>query len=236
MNKSAIVICSGGLDSTVLAWHYASLNYSLTLLGFDYGQRHRKELDNISKTATVLDCNYHILDLTSLSGLLHGSSLTSESITVPDGHYAEDTMKATIVPNRNAIMLSIATGMAVADKVNVLATGVHAGDHFIYPDCRPEFFYTFSAAMRLANEGDVNELLLEAPFISWTKSDIVKYGNKLGVDFTQTWSCYKGGDKHCGKCGTCVERIEAFQISGVHDPTQYYDTSFALNTLAALHV
>ena len=143
-------------------------------------------------------------------------------------------MKATIVPNRNAIMLSIATGMAVADKVNVLATGVHAGDHYINPDCRPEFFYTFSAAMRLAN--DAEELLLEAPFISWTKSDIAKHGNQLGVDFTQTWSCYKGGDKHCGKCGTCVERIEAFQIAEVNDPTEYHDTSFALNTLAALNV
>ncbi|HEY7824400.1 MAG TPA: 7-cyano-7-deazaguanine synthase, partial [Acidimicrobiia bacterium] len=164
---------------------------------------------------------------------LHGSALTSDEIDVPDGHYAQETMKATVVPNRNAIMLAIATGIAVAEGAEVVATGVPAGDHFIYPDCRPDFFNPFAVAMEAANDGfTVDGFRLEAPFISMTKADIAAYGSSIGVDYAITWSCYKGGEIHCGRCGTCVERIEAFLDAGVHDPTNYADRDFALSEIA----
>jgi len=129
-------------------------------------------------------------------------------------------------------MLAIAAGVAVADKAEVVATGVHAGDHFIYPDCRPEFFVPFAEAIKNANKGfAVEGFRLEAPFITWSKADIAKHGSEIGVDYAITWSCYKGEEIHCGRCGTCVERIEAFILAGVQDPTQYADRDFALQQI-----
>lgn len=228
----AVCIASGGMDSATLAWAYASRGYDLILVGFDYGQRHVKELESLHKIGEMLGAEARVVRL-PLRDLLHGSALTSDDVEVPDGHYAQETMKATVVPNRNAIMLSIATGIAVAEGAEVVATGVHAGDHFIYPDCRPEFFNPFAVAMEAANDGfTVDGFRLEAPFISMTKADIAAYGSSIGVDYAITWSCYKGGDIHCGRCGTCVERIEAFLDAGVHDPTDYADRDFALSEIA----
>lgn len=228
MNKQAVVVASGGMDSATLAWHYRDKGFSVRLVGFDYGQRHKKELQALSEIAERLGGNSTIISL-ALQEHLHGSALTSAEVEVPDGHYAQETMKATVVPNRNAIMLSIATGIAVADGAEVVATGVHAGDHFIYPDCRPAFFEPFAQAMKAANDGfAVEGFRLEAPFISMSKADIAAYGASIGVDYSITWSCYKGGDIHCGRCGTCVERIEAFLDAGVEDPTEYGDREFAL--------
>lgn len=224
----AVCIASGGMDSATLAWKYHRDGYDLLLIGFDYGQRHRKELDSLAAIADRLGAEYRIVSL-PLRDALHGSALTSDDVDVPDGHYAEETMKATVVPNRNAIMLSIATGIAVAEGADVVATGVHAGDHFIYPDCRPAFFNPFADAMEHANEGfTVTGFHLEAPFIEMTKAEIAYLGSNLGVDYAITWSCYKGGDIHCGRCGTCVERIEAFIDADVDDPTEYADREFAL--------
>jgi 7-cyano-7-deazaguanine synthase len=192
-------------------------------LGFNYGQRHRKELFYAMRTARDLDGSWDHVDLKILRNLLgaSGSSLVSAT-AVPDGHYAEESMKATVVPNRNAIMLSIATGVAVARGAEFVAAGMHAGDHFIYPDCRPPFINAFSSAMRLGNEGFAhNDFRVWAPFIKMTKAEIVKVGAQLNVPFEQTWSCYKGNEHHCGTCGTCNERIEAFELAGVADPTQY---------------
>jgi 7-cyano-7-deazaguanine synthase len=228
----AVLITSGGMDSATLAWKYKKDGYDLILVGFNYGQRHKKELDSLKKLGTVLKAEVRIIDLTNLQSQLHGSSLTSSDVEVPDGHYAKETMKATVVPNRNAIMLSIATGIAVADKADVVATGVHSGDHFIYPDCRPDFFEPFKLAMQKANEGfATNNFRLEAPFINISKADIAKLGDDLGVDYALTWSCYKGGHNHCGRCGTCVERIEAFIDAKVLDPTIYDDKNFALQEI-----
>lgn len=225
----AALIASGGMDSATLAYFYKDKGYDLVLIGFDYGQRHKKELDSLKALGEELNAAVKIVDLSILAQHLHGSSLTSDDVAVPDGHYAEETMKATVVPNRNAIMLSIATGIAVAEKAELVATGVHAGDHFIYPDCRPEFIQNLDVALRLGTEGFSHpDFHLEAPFVSITKADIAELGYRLGVPYEKTWSCYKGGDIHCGRCGTCVERIEAFIISETPDPTQYEDKEFAL--------
>lgn len=151
--------------------------------------------------------------------LLHGSALTDPAVSVPDGHYTEDSMKATIVPNRNAIMLAIGCAAAYSSSAEVVALAVHAGDHFIYPDCRPDFIDAFERMERLAME--MPTLRIETPFLRRTKADIVRTGADLGVPFEETWSCYKGGTSHCGTCGTCVERREAFAVAGVPDPTRY---------------
>ncbi len=152
---------------------------------------------------------------------MKGSALT-DNIPVPHGHYAALNMATTVVPNRNAILLSIAYGVAVAEGDRIVATGVHAGDHFVYPDCRPRFIEAFDEMQREAVEGFGDESLrLYAPFVEKTKAEIVEVGARLGVPYADTWSCYEGGETHCGLCGTCVERREAFEISGVPDPTRY---------------
>lgn len=221
----AVVVCSGGMDSATLAWYYASKGYDLILVGFDYGQRHKKELNSLEKIAKALRCTFKIVDMTALKSLLHGSSLTSDEVAVPDGHYAEETMRITVVPNRNAIMLSIATGIAVAESAEVVATGIHTGDHYIYPDCRPAFFEPLAQAFKAATQGHApSNFKLEAPFINMLKSDIAQLGGELNVDYSVTWSCYKGGEIHCGSCGTCFERREAFAVAGVPDPTKYEAT------------
>jgi 7-cyano-7-deazaguanine synthase len=249
MTKKAVVVFSGGLDSTTLAYYVRSQGYDLHLVSFDYGQRHSKELVYAAKTALVLDARHDIVDLSSITPLLAagGSSLVSGT-DVPEGHYAADNMKATVVPNRNMIMLSIAGGIAVAENAEMVATGVHAGDHFIYPDCRPRFINAANAAIVLGNSGfgSIPETLegykpmrfISTPFIDMTKAQIAFTALELGVHFEDTWSCYKGGDRHCGKCGTCVERLEAIsqavemyveeggQLTHWPDLTDYEDRNY----------
>lgn len=214
------------MDSVTLAYHLRSLGHDLDLLAIDYGQRHRKELDFARLAASRLEANFSIVDLSSVTSLISSSSLTGE-IEVPDGHYAQDTMKITVVPNRNMMMLSIASAVAISKRAQFVATGVHGGDHFIYPDCRPDFVAAVNEAVQLGNEGfddDFRGIL--APFIDKDKAFIAAEGDRLGVPWTDTWSCYKGGARHCGRCGTCVERQEAFSLAGVDDPTEYDDPDF----------
>lgn len=226
-SKEGVVIVSGGMDSVTLAKHLSDQNYKLHLLSFDYGQRHVKELQFAEECARDLDQDWDLIDLTKVNHLLGGSALTDSSVEVPDGHYAWETMKQTVVPNRNAIMLSIATGVAVSEGAHFVATAVHAGDHTIYPDCRPKFIYDFQQAMRSANEGFMADgFEIYAPFMNISKRDIAEVGFKHGVDFTKTWSCYKGGEIHCGTCGTCYERREALSsVPGYVDPTEYMDNT-----------
>jgi len=219
-----IVVCSGGLDSVTLAYKVAEKRSLKALVTFDYGQRHKKELDYAARCAQALGVSHHIIDISTVGAMLSGSALT-DSIDVPEGHYAEDNMKATVVPNRNAIMLAIAYGVASAQKAESVATAVHGGDHFIYPDCRPAFIKSFAEMQDHALEG-LGEIDLYTPFLEISKADIVSEGARLGVPFVDTWSCYKGGAHHCGRCGTCVERREAFAIAGVDDPTTYEDPDF----------
>ncbi|MDB6179968.1 7-cyano-7-deazaguanine synthase QueC [Paracoccus fistulariae] len=218
------VVCSGGLDSVSLAHVMAQQGNLSRILSFDYGQRHRKELDFARRAADRLQVPFHLIDMRSVGAALTGSALTDD-IDVPDGHYAEDTMRVTVVPNRNAIMLTIAFGIAAAQGDDAVATAVHGGDHFIYPDCRPDFTLAFAKMQRAALSGYAN-VALHVPFVQQKKSDIVVAGARAGTPFAETWSCYKGGEVHCGRCGTCVERREAFHLAGVEDPTDYADPDF----------
>lgn len=220
--KRAVAIVSGGMDSVTLAYLLHADGYQLHLVSFDYGQRHRKELAFAQLCAERLGARHSLIDLQNLTPLLGGSALTDTAVTVPDGYYSDETMRITVVPNRNAIMLSIAVAAAVVDQASVVATGVHGGDHFIYPDCRPEFITAFDQMAKLATVGHAAaDFHLYTPFVHLRKQDIVLAGVALGVPYADTWSCYKGGDIHCGTCGTCTERKEAFLLAGVPDPTTY---------------
>jgi 7-cyano-7-deazaguanine synthase len=221
-----LVVCSGGLDSVTLSYKIAADQNLVHLVSFDYGQRHTKELAYARRCATRLGVPHDIIDITDIGLRLTGSALT-EGVQVPDGHYAEDTMRLTVVPNRNAIMLTIAFGVATAKQAEVVAAAFHGGDHFIYPDCRPLFVDAFATMQRLALDGFA-QIAFETPFLQWTKADIVGEGARLSVPFAETWSCYKGGARHCGRCGTCVERREAFHLAGVDDPTAYEDPDYWL--------
>lgn len=222
MKAKAVVIISGGMDSATLLYKMVNDGFKVSALSFDYGQRHKKELVYAQKLCADLGVFHKITDITAINDLLQGSALTTETIKVPEGHYSDVSMKSTVVPNRNAIMLSLAYGYAVSINAEKVAFAAHAGDHPIYPDCRPSFVIAFDAMEKIANEGYANpKLKLEAPFINITKSEIAKIGSKLNVPYEDTWSCYIGRKKHCGRCGTCVERKEAFKLSRVPDPTEY---------------
>ena len=214
----AVVLFSGGLDSTVLASHLLSQGAEVRLLSIDYGQRHAKELAHGEALAKHMNLPRKSLLLPDLGDLLKGSSLTDDSVELPVGHYAEESMKATVVPNRNMILLALAGGYALSSGFDTIAYAAHAGDHFIYPDCRPEFAEAMEKALGLA---DWNDLSLYRPFVDMTKAKLVRLGTELGTPLEMTWSCYAGMDVHCGKCGTCVERKEAFELAKVHDPTKY---------------
>lgn len=223
MSKTVAVV-SGGMDSVTLAYLLNHQGHDLHLISFNYGQRHKKELDFAALAANRLNCPHDIVDLSNISHLVSKSSLTSDA-PVPDGHYAEDTMRQTVVPNRNSIMLNIAAGLAITVGADSIATGVHAGDHYIYPDCRPQFIDSLEVMLRIANEGFCPaDFKVLAPFVHITKGEICSIGNDIGVPWLDTWSCYKGGDTHCGSCGTCFERREAFLEADVHDPTSYVAT------------
>lgn len=219
---NAIVIISGGMDSSVLAHYVIDSGYHPRLITFNYGQRHGlREIECAAWQAATLNVPHSVIDLTTIQPLLKGSALTDPSVDVPEGHYEQDNMKATVVPNRNAIMLSIAYGAAVGNGAEVVFAAMHAGDHEIYPDCRQEFIAALNSALILGNTWADPIPHLESPFVNFSKADIATIGHKLGVSFAHTWSCYVGGEMHCGACGTCTERIEAFRKANIEDPTAY---------------
>lgn len=217
-HNKIVVVLSGGLDSATLMFDARRGKMGVLAISFDYGQRHRRELEAAYNLCFCAGVPHKVIAIPGLAEVLGGSALTDLSMEVPEGHYEADSMKATVVPNRNMIFLSIAAGYAIAQGAGFVGFGAHAGDHAIYPDCRPEFATAMSEVLVLANSEVVS---LASPFIHWTKAQIVHHGYDLGVPFGETYSCYKGGRIHCGKCGTCVERKEAFKLAGVPDPTIY---------------
>jgi 7-cyano-7-deazaguanine synthase len=237
-NSDGVAIVSGGLDSITTVYHLVRLGRRPHMVSFDYGQRHAKELQYALWNAEKLGLRWSLIDLTSMTDLISNSALTSKetldavgALRVPEGHYAEDNMRITVVPNRNMVMFSIAAAIAVNAKYKYIAAGMHAGDHYQYPDCRPVFMHAMLEAMQWGNEGFIEpNFKIEVPFIHLSKADIADEAYRCGVPLHQTWSCYKGGEFHCGKCGTCVERLEA--IASVTkapkdwDQTGYEDVTF----------
>lgn len=219
-----LVICSGGLDSVTLAYHVQQTSTLSGLLTFDYGQRHKTEIAYAQDCAKALNVPISVIDISSIGDHLSGSALTDD-IDVPEGHYTQDNMSVTVVPNRNAIMLSIGYGIAAARGLDRVAAAFHGGDHYIYPDCRPAFVKSFDKMQKKALDG-VADVALYTPFLNKTKTDIARIGVSLHVPFEQTWSCYKGGDVHCGRCSTCIERQSALHEAGAHDQTIYKDPEY----------
>jgi 7-cyano-7-deazaguanine synthase len=221
-SSEIVLLASGGVDSTTLAYDLRAAGANLTLVSCDYGQRHRRELAAVAEIASALRLPHRVVDLSPVGVLLSGSALTDSTVAVPDGHYTDESMRITVVPHRNALLLDVAVALALAQGATAVAFAAHAGDHTIYPDCRLAFVEAFRACARIANEGHLPDGFdVLAPYIALTKTEIVRRGADLGVPFGLTWSCYQGGEVHCGRCGTCTERREAFQLAGVPDTTTY---------------
>ncbi len=213
-----IVVVSGGMDSATLLYHVLAEGHTAKALSVNYGQRHVKELDFARQLCQRVGVEHQIADLSAINPLFGNNSLSGRQLEVPEGHYAEESMKQTIVPNRNMILLSVAIAWAVSSQFEAVAYGAHSGDHTIYPDCRPEFATAMDEAARLC---DWNPIRLWRPFVDWDKGQIARRGAELNVPFGLTWTCYKGLEQHCGKCGACVERKEAFASQGLPDVTTY---------------
>lgn len=211
----AVLILSGGVDSTTLLYEMQSKGYNVHALTFNYAQRHKKEVECARKIAGLLNIPHKVVDLTCISGLLGDSALLGGK-DVPKCHYTEEAARQTIVPNRNMIMLSIAAGYAEAREIPEIFYAAHRNDSAIYPDCRAEFVDAMSPAIRLATAW--HPVDLRAPFINMTKAEIVKLGIKLSVPYELTWSCYRGEERPCRSCPTCIEREEAFVLNCATDP------------------
>jgi 7-cyano-7-deazaguanine synthase len=218
--RKLVIVYSGGLDSTVLLATKRLEGNDVRALSVNYGQRHSRELDCAARVCATLGVPHVVVDLSSMRQLLTGSSQTDDSVPVPHGHYAEENMKLTVVPNRNMVLLAVAGAWAIAQKCDAIAYAAHAGDHAIYPDCREEFVGPFAAALAAA---DWHKVEVERPFLKLSKTNIVEIGGAsgLGLEMAMSYSCYEGKELHCGLCGTCQERRVAFRDAGVIDQTPY---------------
>lgn len=223
--QPTLVICSGGLDSVTLAYDVAKSNDLLALLSFNYGQLHVKELACAKLCADKLGVPHHLIDISAMGSQLKSSLVAANNEAIPEGHYTADNMVSTVVPNRNVIMLSIAFGLAASMQANRVAMAVHGGDHFIYPDCRPDFIEAYAKMQSLAL-AEMADISLFTPYLHFSKGQIAEQGAALNVPFEQTWSCYKGEEVHCGRCGTCVERLEAIHTAKAEDNTVYADADY----------
>ena len=214
--KNSVIIVSGGMDSITLLYDHKD---EIALgISFDYGSNHNaREIPYAKMHCERLGIRHITINLDFMHQSFK-SSLLEGADAIPEGHYADDNMKSTVVPFRNGIMLSIAIGIAESNNLDQVFIANHGGDHTIYPDCRPEFINAIDGA---ATAGTYNNVRVVAPYTNITKGEIASIGKRLGIDYTETWSCYKGGEKHCGKCGTCVERKEALAAAGIDDHTVY---------------
>ncbi len=214
--RDSIIVLSGGLDSTTLLYEYK--DRIALALSFNYGSNHNeKELYFARLHCDRLDIPHITIPLDFMHQYFH-SSLLEGADAIPEGNYDDENMRSTVVPFRNGIMLAIAAGMAENRGLQYIMMANHAGDHAIYPDCRPQFVDAMNAAIEA---GTYEGIKLFTPYTNITKADIARRGKALGIDYSETWSCYKGGEKHCGKCGTCTERIEALREAGIEDTTEY---------------
>lgn len=220
-----VMALSGGMDSATLYWKALSEGHTVYPMSVDYGQRHHREL--VSAAALVERAAHRfgnkaqprrIADMTGISAFMGGSSQTDPDVEVPEGHYADENMKLTVVPNRNMLIIAAATAWAISEKADEVWYGAHAGDHDIYPDCRPQFVKHMAKAVAHA---DWHGVRLAAPLIHMDKGEIAAMGLELRVPFELTWTCYKGKHLACGKCGSCTERLEAFSAAGCIDPIEY---------------
>lgn len=213
--KNGLIILSGGMDSVTLLHEY---DYDIDMaVTFNYGSKHNeKEIVFAREHCQQLSINHIQIDLKFINEHFK-SDLLKTGNEIPDGHYEDESMKRTVVPFRNGIMLSIAIGIAESYNLNKVYIGNHAGDHAIYPDCRAEFIFAMSSA---AQRGTYNNTKIISPYQYLSKRDIALRGKKMGVDYSKTWTCYKGKEFHCGKCGACTERREALEG---FDKTNYYD-------------
>lgn len=214
--KNSAIIVSGGMDSITLLYDHKD---EIALgISFDYGSNHNaREIPFAKMHCERLGIKHITINLDFMHQYFK-SSLLDGAEAIPEGHYADDNMKSTVVPFRNGIMLAIAIGIAESNNLDQVFIANHGGDHTIYPDCRPEFINAIDAA---ATAGTYNNVKVIAPYTKITKSDIARIGKRLGIDYAETWSCYKGGEVHCGKCGTCVERKEALAEAGIEEKTIY---------------
>ena len=215
-----VVLISGGRDSTTLLYDMHKRHEVVGALSFNYGSKHNeRELPMAKHHCDVLGIPHQVIPLDFIADHF-SSDLLKTGGDIPEGHYEDANMVRTVVPFRNAIMMSIATGYAESVGAQAVAIAAHSGDHAIYPDCRDGFMDSFAETMR---RGTYAKVELLRPYVGIRKEDIVKIGAELGVDFSMTYSCYKGGEVHCGKCGTCVERKEAFTLAQLNDSTIYAD-------------
>lgn len=226
-SATTVVIYSGGMDSFTVLHRALREGISVHALSFDYGQRHARELEVASQVCASLGLPHQVVDIRAIHSLIDNSALTDSSQPMPHGDYASDNLRATVVPNRNMILLSLAIAKAVNIGAERVDYGAHGGDHVLYPDCRPEFVEAMNHVAGIANFEPVT---LHAPYLTSSKADILREGLAMGLDYRQTWTCYEGRELACGVCGSCRERLAAFAANGVTDPLAYNtDTAVGLS-------
>lgn len=217
MPEKVVVVYSGGMDSFTVLNTAVKNGFDVYALSFNYGQKHSKELEIAALVCKELNIPHKVVDITAINSLMANSSLTGDA-DIPEGHYEDENMKSTVVPNRNMVLLSMAIAYAVSLEADKVYYGAHSGDHHIYPDCRPEFVEAMNAVSKIANYQSVE---IVTPFLHSSKGAILKAGLDMQLDYGKTWTCYNGREKSCGKCGACYERLEAFAEQGKTDPLNY---------------
>lgn len=220
MKRKAVIVYSGGMDSRTVLAKAIKADRTVFPITMFYGQSHAKEIEYAKMVCEDLGLKHKLINMDFMSEIANNSSLTNPNMTMPEGHYEEESMKDTVVPNRNMMLLSIAIAYAVNIGADEVWYGAHGGDHAIYPDCRPEFVRAMGHAAHVANWDPIK---LIVPYLNRSKIDILKEGIEMGVDYHMTWTCYNGRDKACGKCGACQERLEAFKVNDFIDPLEYED-------------
>jgi len=213
----AVLVLSGGVDSTTLLYDLLAQGKAVYPISFNYGQKHSKELICAAKTCERLNTPLKVVDISGINQIINNSSISGDK-AIPEGHYEDENMKSTVVPNRNMILLSLAIGYAINIEAQDVYYGAHSGDHAIYPDCREEFVIQMQGVSQVCHYTPVH---IHAPYLHLSKADIVRKGIMLGAKYQHTWTCYNGRERACGVCGSCVERLESFDANGVTDPLEY---------------